>query len=72
MLALFIFPTWNIVVKSLAVIASPQPVAFPFNVFLSGDFPSVKLLLAQGYSRMNLSKRGSVKDFAQIGLQALE
>ena len=37
----------NIVVKPFAVIAGTRPVDFPFKVFLPGDLPGVKFLLAQ-------------------------
>ncbi len=47
LLVLFFFSPRNIVVKPFAVIAGTRPVDFPFKVFLPGDLPGVKFLLAQ-------------------------
>lgn len=46
LLVLFFSPR-DIVVKPFAVVTGTRPVDFPFKVFLPGDFPSVKFLLAQ-------------------------
>ena len=46
-LVLFFFFPGNIVVKPFAVVTGTWPVEFPFKVFVPGNLPGVKLLLAQ-------------------------
>ena len=47
MLVLFIFPPGDIILTFLAIVTGSGPVEFPLKVFVSGDLPSVKFLLAQ-------------------------
>ena len=47
MLVLFIFPPGDIILAFLAIVTGIRPVEFPFKVFVPGDLPSVKFLLAQ-------------------------
>ena len=47
MLVLFIFSPGYIILAFLAIVTSSGPVQFPFKVFVPGDLPGVKFLLAQ-------------------------
>ena len=47
MLVLFIFPPRNAWLMLSAIVTGSRPVQFPFKVFVPGDLPGVKFLLAQ-------------------------
>jgi membrane protein DedA with SNARE-associated domain len=46
-LVLFIFSPGDIILAFLAIVTSSGPVEFPFKIFVPGDLPRVKFLLAQ-------------------------